>query len=273
MARKPFAFGKNWKSFVARYLNPERVAEAEKSLREFLKLGDLSGRTFVDVGCGSGLFSLAAHRLGASRVVSFDVDSESVECCRRLREDAGSPDNWLVTSGSALDPQFIASLGSFDVVDSWGVLHHTGDLWKAIENTASLVSENGLLYIAIYNRAEGWAVHPDGRIGPSSFWAVEKRIYSALPSFVQNLIDYALMALLVMMYLITLQNPLRKIRDHKQLRGMSWRIDIKDWLGGWPYQYAAADEVSQFVSRLGFTLENLKSNNGLLNNEFLFQRK
>jgi len=272
MADEMFAFGKNWKSFVARHMTPDQIAEAEISLREFLKCDNLAGKTFVDVGCGSGMFSLAAHRLGASKVVSFDVDADSTECCRMLREDAGAPDNWTVLSGSALDDGFIAGLGKYDIVYSWGVLHHTGNVWKAIENAARLVNENGLFYIAIYNRAVGWAIHPDGRIGPSSFWAVEKKIYSSLPAFAQNIIDYALMTLLILIYLITFKNPIRKIKDHNRLRGMSWRIDIKDWLGGYPYQPATADEVSDFVRELGFTLENLKSNAGLLNNEFLFRK-
>jgi 2-polyprenyl-6-hydroxyphenyl methylase/3-demethylubiquinone-9 3-methyltransferase len=53
---------------------------------------------------------------------------------------------------------------------------------------------------------------------------------------------------------------------------MSWRIDIKDWLGGYPYEYASVDEVFNFVKRLGFSLENLKCNIGLMNNEYLFKK-
>jgi 2-polyprenyl-3-methyl-5-hydroxy-6-metoxy-1,4-benzoquinol methylase len=273
MTEKAFAFGKNWKAFSDKYLNPERIAEAEKSLREFLNFDTLAGKTFVDVGCGSGLFSLAAHRLGAAKVVSFDVDADSTECCRRLRESAGSPDNWQVLNGSVLDADFVAGLGKFDIVYSWGVLHHTGRMWQAIESASKLAGDNGSMYIAIYNRADGFAIYPDGRMGPSSLWVAEKKIYSSLPPIIQNAIDYVLMAVMVLMYLLSFSNPVRKIRAHKALRGMSWRIDIKDWLGGYPYEYASVEEVFRFVCGLGFSLENLKSNNGLLNNEYLFKRK
>ncbi|MBI4618250.1 MAG: class I SAM-dependent methyltransferase [Planctomycetes bacterium] len=238
----------------------------------FLDGRSIVGKTFLDIGCGSGLFSLAAHRLGAARVLSIDVDPDSVRSSLCLREREGNPPGWEVRPGSILDPELVRSLGRFEIVYSWGVLHHTGRMWEGVENAASLVSAGGLLYIAIYNRADGFAFYDDGRFGPSSLWAVEKRLYSRLPSLLQDAVDWTAMSLMVLLYLATLQNPLKKIRSHAKLRGMSWRIDIKDWLGGWPYEYASVEEVFRFLSRKGFVLRNLKSTNGLRNNEYLFER-
>ncbi len=119
-----FFFGKNWETFVQDYLNQERITEAEKSLTNFLQLDSLKGRTFLDIGCGSGLFSLAAHQLGADKVISFDPDSFSVKCCQYLREKAGTPANWEILAGSVLDENFLAKLEKADVVYSWGVLCH-----------------------------------------------------------------------------------------------------------------------------------------------------
>jgi SAM-dependent methyltransferase len=271
MPHEPFAFGKNWRAFVEKYLNDERVEEARQSLLKFTKGYDFRGKRFLDIGCGSGLFSLCAHRLGAE-VTSFDVDNDSVGCCEYLREDEGRPRNWHITHGSILDESFVRGLGSFDFVYSWGVLHHTGAMWRAIENAADMVKSAGCFYIAIYNKADGFAFYDDGRFGPSSLWLWEKRFYAALPSPLQTAVDYTVMGAMVGLYALTLQNPVKKIRGHKALRGMSWRIDIKDWLGGYPYEYASVAEVFNFLEPRGFTLKNLVSTNGLRNNEFLFQK-
>src|SRR5262252_8616036 len=133
-----FEFGRNWQRFLRR-LNPKRIHSAELSIQQMLDCSSLYGKTFLDVGSGSGLFSLAARRLGA-RVVSFDCDSQSVACTSQLKR-AFSPEDedWRIERGSALDRDYLESLGTFDVVYSWGVLHHTGAMWNALENMSSLV--------------------------------------------------------------------------------------------------------------------------------------
>ena len=274
MNKEPtFAFGKNWEIFVKKYINENRIFSAKNSLTKFLGLSTLKNKTFVDVGCGSGLFSLAAYRLGASNIVSFDVDSDSVKCCKILREKEGNPNNWHINKGSILDDEFVSKLDKFDIVYSWGVLHHTGNMWKSLNNISKIVRKDGYLYIAIYNKADGIAIYPDSRFGPSRFWKKEKKFYSSLPSFAQNLIDYFVMSFLVIGYLLMLKNPVKVINSHnKNYRGMSWRIDIKDWLGGYPYEYASVEEIFLFFKNHGFLLENLKCNNGLLNNEYLFKK-
>src|SRR5262249_55574804 len=156
-SEKRFAFGRNWRRFLAR-LDDERIAEAERSLTAIL--GDVSGKRFLDVGCGSGLFSLCARRLGAA-VHSFDFDRDAVSCAEELRARYFADDpRWTAEQGSILDDGLVERLGQFDVVYSWGVLHHTGDLWRALENAARLVKPGGLVWIAIYNAlgpvTQGW---------------------------------------------------------------------------------------------------------------------
>ena len=148
-AGRCFAFGANWQSFV-KLVDETRIEGARRSLTETLGVTDLSGRTFLDVGCGSGLFSLAAHQLGA-RVQSFDFDPDSVAAAGELRRQYAPRSDWSVEQGSILDEQYVAGLGYFDVVYSWGVLHHTGDLWRAVNTAAHLVGPGGLLFISIYN--------------------------------------------------------------------------------------------------------------------------
>jgi len=145
-----FAFGENWSAFLY-HLDDHRIRRAETSLQAMLGLERLEGFRFLDIGSGSGLFSLAARRLGAE-VTSFDYDPQSVACTAELRRRFGHEDeNWRVLRGSVLDKALLARLAKFDIVYSWGVLHHTGAMWDAIANATSMVAPGGLLNIAIYN--------------------------------------------------------------------------------------------------------------------------
>ena len=145
-----FAFGENWKAFLAA-LDEERISEATASLQGMLSCQTLEGKQFLDIGSGSGLFSLAAHRLGAE-VLSIDYDRESVGCTEQLRERFADPSHrWQIQQGSVLDESLMQSIGQFDVVYSWGVLHHTGNMWRAIELAAERTRHGGKFCIAIYN--------------------------------------------------------------------------------------------------------------------------
>jgi 2-polyprenyl-6-hydroxyphenyl methylase/3-demethylubiquinone-9 3-methyltransferase len=164
-----FAFGQNWQSYL-RVLTEDRIAAAVASLEGMLGADRIAGATFLDVGSGSGLSSLAANRLGAARIHSFDFDRDSVACTEAVRGRHGSPRAaWTVEQGSALDDGYLASLGQWDIVYSWGVLHHTGDMWTAIDRVSRLVRPGGTLFIAIYNDQ-----------GPiSKVWTRVKRLYNA----------------------------------------------------------------------------------------------
>ena len=269
-----YGFGRNWSEFVRSHFDEARVEAAMESLTAFTKLPSFEGRSFLDIGNGSGLFSLAAHRLGARPIRSFDYDADSVACARALHEREGSPAHWQIEQGSVLDREYMASLGPFDLVYSWGVLHHTGSMWEAIRNASQRVAPGGLLYIAIYNSADSIGIHSDGRIGTAKFWEQEKKLYCALPRFGQRIIDGAAASGMIASYLVRGQNPVKQIRGHRSLRGMAWMVDIRDWLGGLPFEHARADEIFRFVhDECGLELENLTATNSLMNNEFLFRRR
>lgn len=258
-----FSFGRNWQNF-SRVLDGDRHERARLSLAEFLGVETLEQKTFLDIGCGSGLFSHAAYRLGAKQVLSFDVDPLSVECCERLHKEAGSPENWRVHTGSVLDEGLISQLGKFDVVYSWGVLHHTGSMWDAIRNSASLVGDGGRYYIALYNNVGGIR-------GSRTWWKI-KRLYNRSPAAGQRLLESTFTVGYLAGDLIRLKNPIKTIRNYRKNRGMSWRTDIIDWLGGYPYEYATVEEVFKFMKAEfpHMTLVNIKTTNGLGTNSFLF---
>jgi len=150
--RVTFSFGKNWFQFIKR-LTPQIVASAELDLKNWLP--GLAGKRVLDVGSGSGLSSLAFLRLGAAEVVSFDYDKYSVAATMRLRENRSQGGGWgggtwHVFRGSVLDSSFVWHLGRFDIVFSWGVLHHTGQMHRALANLAPVVRPDGMLMVTLY---------------------------------------------------------------------------------------------------------------------------
>ncbi len=254
-----FAFGRNWLKFLAQVDEPA-IADARDHLAAFLGTADLAGQRFLDLGSGSGLMSLAARRLGAA-VVSFDYDPDSVRASELLRERLAPGDPaWTVLRGDALDQKFLAGLGSFAVVYSWGVLHHTGDLWRAVANAAALVAPGGLFYLALYND-QGWI---------SRYWRGVKRRYN------QNAFWRGLFILLHLPHplgLPLLKRALTGRLRERARRGMGYWRDYLDWLGGWPFQVAAPAEVRDFLAARGFGLarERLVGRRQGCN-EFLFRR-
>jgi 2-polyprenyl-6-hydroxyphenyl methylase/3-demethylubiquinone-9 3-methyltransferase len=249
---KHFSFGKNWQDF-SKTISDERVREAQKSLADFLGSENIiKGKSFVDIGCGSGLFSLAALLLGASKVVSVDIDDFSIQCTQHLKEKQHSPSEWSILKGSALDDDFLKSLGQFDIVYSWGVLHHSGNMYKAMKNTVELVSSSGLFYLAIYNNNKNKI-----REGTSKFWSKIKQRYNRSGKTVKKTIYWIYVFYFIIGLIISGRNPIRYIKNYKSNRGMSWHHDIIDWLGGYPYEYASPDEIINFFGERNICCKKL----------------
>ena len=263
-----FEFGHNWARFLS-VLDEDRVRSAERALQAMLRVERLDGLSFLDIGSGSGLSSLAARRLGA-RVHSFDYDPQSVACTHELRRRYFPGDaQWTVERGSALDADYIRSLGPFDIVYSWGVLHHTGRMWDALEYAAISVKAGGRLFVAIYNDTGT----------QSRRWRQIKRLYNELPRLLRTPFAVAvsipreLKAMAGAVMRLRPGDYLREWSGYRHLRGMNRWYDILDWVGGYPYEFATADQIFEFYRDRGFTLINMKCGGvGLGCNEFVFER-
>jgi SAM-dependent methyltransferase len=233
-----FDFGANWEEFSKRRVDSRRLDIACESLQSLLEKQSFAGKSFLDVGCGSGLFSIAAHRLGAMKVVGIDVNPRCVEISRANRDVLvpSAPIEFHVAS--ALEPKELERFGTFDLVYAWGSLHHTGSMWNAVRNVSGSVAPEGILVLAIYNKHI-----------TSPAWRWVKWNYNQMPGIVQRFMILIFAGIIyVAKFLVTRTNPLEK------QRGMDFWFDVIDWVGGYPYEYATRDEMERCVCEQGFVL-------------------
>lgn len=251
-----FSFGKNWRSFVDT-VTEGSIERAMSAIREWLAPELISDRSVLDIGCGSGIHSLCFHLVGAREVLSIDVDPQSVESTRLMWEKAGSPSNWRIVQGSILDRNFVAGLGRHEIVYSWGVLHHTGSMWEAIDAASSLVEKDGKFLIAVYVKGPEYPAH-----------LALKQSYNRASGMKKKLMVWRAIA--------KIMNDRRKIGlspfawNEKCDRGMDVYHDIIDWLGGLPYEVASKEEIMAFFGERGFVLEKIQELPEGSNNTYLF---
>src|SRR5204863_6251832 len=126
--------------------------------------------------------------------------------------------------------------GKFDIVYSWGVLHHTGAMWQALGNVAGLVAEGGTLFIAIYN--------DQGKY--SRRWTRVKKFYNRSSKPIRHL---TVLAVCVLLWWRSWLKDLLRLRPFEswklagRTRGMSAWWDTVDWVGGFPFEVAKPEEI------------------------------
>lgn len=253
---RAFSFGENWLRFSA-CLDEDRVREAEQSLRRLLRPEELRGAAFFDVGCGSGLFTIAALRLGVGEILAIDSDEECIATARRnmARFASGAAGFSIeIRHGDILRPE-PAWHDRFDIVYAWGSLHHTGAMWQAIANALRCCRKNGHVVLALYNQTAF-----------SPLWLRVKRLYHAVPPWARVGMVATLWATRAGGRLLRGRSPLRAGR------GMSVWYDAVDWLGGLPYEYASPERVAAFATERGFQPTQVIPTRRSGCNEFVFRR-
>ncbi len=238
-----FSFGENWQSYLET-VSENEIESARQDILQWISEKDISGKNVIDVGSGSGVHSLSFYLSGAGKLFSFDYDKNSVDATKTLWQKSKEPENWTVAHGSVLDKEYVQSLGTFDIVYSWGVLHHTGSMWEAIENAASLVKPGGIFWISLYSKGPLYPKH----------LALKKK-YNAASQWGKRLMVWEAVAILMIIRLRHWRNPFAW--NEKRIRGMNVYHDIIDWLGGLPYEVASADEILQFGRKNNLILERI----------------
>lgn len=243
-----FEFGENWKQFLTN-IDEKKVQSAMNDISSFLGPGVMKGRTFVDIGCGSGLSSLAAYRLGASKIYSYDIDPVNIRNTEYLKTLFKIPIDfpWTTKVASIVKAESVRGMPKADLIYAWGVLHHTGAMWDALQNTAALVQPDGLLYLMLYRDAKFAGV-----------WKSIKRTYVKSPSVIKFIMRNVFAAILISGIIAKGKNPIKSIKNYGiKSRGMSWYTDVTDWIGGYPFEYAEAEDIVSFLDPLGFKLSKI----------------
>jgi SAM-dependent methyltransferase len=252
-----FEFGKNWQSYSKKSLTPARIEQSRRAFRDLVANIDIRDKKFIDIGFGQGLSLIAAAEMGA-QVLGIDVDKDNLEALRTVQQSIGYPKTIEARIASILDDRFVDEYrGRCDIVHSWGVLHHTGNLMRAMKNACSLVAEEGYFICAIYNRH--WS---------SPAWKIIKWSYNCLPRPLQR-------AMIAIFYPVIYAAKLLVTREdpNKKDRGMDFLHDVVDWVGGYPYEYASIEEMRNYVCRQGFIslwMRPAQVPTGC--NEFVFQK-
>jgi len=257
-----FQFGENWWRFLET-VDEARIERAERALIELLGQDRLDGLTFLDIGSGSGLSSLAARRLGAT-VTSFDYDRQSVVSTRALRERHYPDDEaWRIEEGSILDHEFLRTLPTFDIVYAWGLASHRPHVGVARKRRGTGPS-----------RGQTRDRHLQRSGKATRVWTRVKRSYNALPGRLRWLVLGPAAAWIwgpAMIRDVAVLRPFATWREYHHVRGMSpWR-DLVDWVGGYPFETAKPEQVFEYYRRKRFRLVRLTTCGGGFGcNEFVF---
>jgi 2-polyprenyl-3-methyl-5-hydroxy-6-metoxy-1,4-benzoquinol methylase len=261
-----YEFGKNWSAFV-KNINELNIIKAEQSLLKLVGPKELEDKSFLDIGCGSGLHSLAALRQGAKKVLAVDIDPVSVATARSVLSQYHEEMNWECKENSVFELDS-DSLGKFDIVYSWGVLHHTGDLMGAIPKALDMVAENGSFVIAVYRKTRLCA-----------FWKIEKKVFNKANPTIRNIIRSAYISFYRIGRFLQKRSFKDEVHNYNDQRGMSFYIDVDDWLGGYPYESIAPQVLKNYIQGFGFkSVKEFSGKSGFGffgsgNDEFIFQKQ
>ena len=131
--------------------DPDFVKNAAGLVEEYTGLPRdwFKGKRVLDAGCGNGRWSATFCALGAE-VTSFDISDHGVAETR----EACTGGTVTVLKHNVLEP--LPFDDTFDLVWSYGVLHHTGDTWTGFQNLLPAVAGDGYFFLMLYGEPRAW---------------------------------------------------------------------------------------------------------------------
>jgi ubiquinone biosynthesis O-methyltransferase len=237
-----------WTEYIPEY------EASEKHWSLFYNPKEVKGKTVLDAGCGTGVFSIIFARNGAAKVTGIDISPGSLDTARSLKKKFGLA-NAEFRQQDMLRLPFASA--SFDIVWAWGTVHHTTDPLGAIAELIRVLKPGGSLFLAIYKRTNVTWVHE-----------IVRKTMIRTPRWSWNSLAKA--GALALSPIVFLFKKRQKSRKGEKLSEL-----ILDWYFVPIRHYYRPEEIRSFLEARKFKIENYLAHSGRFNSSsnFIFKAR
>ena len=216
-------FGKLWKERMKNNFLDSRKVLLDSFIKNNFDLNFLKGKNVLDMGCGSGRFTLALASMGVKKAVGVDLGSEGIEIAKRNAK-INNIKNARFIRASVLDLPFKDE--SFDFVFCKGVLHHTGNFNKGMQEYYRVMTKNGKGFLYLYG---------NGGI----FWNSRKKMREVMKSipveYTMKILDLIGMPSKRTIFVDSWYVPIEEHMKSRSVEKLMYKLgfkDIKRWKKG-----------------------------------------
>jgi len=220
----------------------------------FFSDAEIEGKRILDAGCGMGVFSVVFGKKGAARVIGIDLSEEGVRRAQRAASHFNLS-NVEFREGNILRLPYPD--GSFDIVWSWGTLHHTAEPLKALEELIRVLKNGGTLFVTLYRSTKLSFLHEGIR---KTLRLAHRRMWPLLAK---------LIALALFPATLFLKRR-KKARAGENLSDL-----VLDWYFNPVRHYYRPGEIRQLLEQEGLIIEKFLPASGRFNStsNFIFKAK
>lgn len=165
----------------------ERKYFVEPHIPKFAKFEDWKGKKVLEIGCGIGTDAVNFARAGAD-YTGIDLSSASIALAKKRFEIFGLEGKFFQRDAETIDDLE----GGYDLIYSFGVIHHSPHPERIIEAARKLIKPTGVLKIMLYAKhswksfmIEGQLDQPEAQTGcPIAFTYTRDEVIKLLKGFV-----------------------------------------------------------------------------------------
>lgn len=224
--------GKFYDVVWTEYLPEYNASEAHWNI--FYSPQDVRGKSVLDAGCGTGIFSTIFARNGAAKVLGIDISEGSLETAKALKAK-------FHLENTDFKKQDMLALPfedeSFDIVWAWGTVHHTTDPFRAMCELTRVLKTGGSILLAVYTRTKVTFLH---EIIRKTLIRTPRKTWKALSKI-----------LALLLYPVVLVFKKRE----KSRKGEKLEELIMDWYFVPIRHYYYPEEIKTFLEEQGFAVE------------------